>query len=1138
MQDIDDFVARWKASGVPDRGVPRQFLTELCDVLDLPPQESARPVSEDNNYSFDRGVYISCNACHESRRLDLYKKGCFLVSSAPSHGCGSEPTDDAGVADPWLGQRGTRSWENSMLRAMRIAEQYVRRLPPKEGRPPFLIVVDVGYCFDLYADFACNGGYYLHFPDCRRHRIFLDELVKPETRYLFRAIWTNPRSLDPSMRAAEVTETVAAHLANLAMLLEHDGHDPEPVSQFLMQCVFSMFAQDVGMLQSCSFTKIVKDSLPNPTDFPSLARSLWEATKTGPISPMLCCEQMQFNGGFFAITELLPLRQEHLLVLLEATTSNWAEVEPAIFGTLLERALDSKERHKLGAHYTPRAYVERLIVPTLMKPLRRDWESVQSTAAEFFRNGRDAEARKVIYDFHESLCEVRVLDPACGTGNFLYVAMEHMKRLESELLQTLESYGETQPELMQIDPHQFLGLEINPRAAQIAEMVLWIGYLQFHFRSHPLENPREPVIRKFRNIQQKDAVLEFQGWDFAVDESGKPISRWNGDTYKTDPVTGLQVPDLSAEVVDKVYKGVTAAKWPKADFVVGNPPFIGGKDKKQVLGHGYFDALRETYPMLPDSCDYVMYWWHKAAELVRTGKIRQFGFITTNSISQVFNRRVLSLHMESEKPMHLAFAVPDHPWADARNSASVRIAMTVGANGSKPGTLSTVQQEHATGGSEINVVVADKVAVIHSNLRQGADITKAVSLKSNEGISTTGVKLHGSGFIVTRSEAVGLGLGRISGLERHIRHYRNGRDIAIKPRGVMVIDLHGLSAQDVQDNYPEVYQWVFTRVKPERDLNRQECRRKNWWLFGGTNTVMRSGLAELPRYISTIETSMHRYFVFLPAEVLPDNKLINVASDDAYILGVLSSRIHVSWALAAGAKFVAGAVYVKSVCFDAFPFPDATSQQRLRIRELGEKLDAHRKSRQELYPDLTLSGMYNVHDALRTGRPLTAAERTIHEHGLLIVLRNLHDELDAAVADAYGWAADLPNDDIITRLVELNAERANEEKEGNIRWLRPDYQTMGVAARHKQSSLDIDASGHSSTSHTKSAAPTGEQTEKSDWPSDPLEQTGSVRDVIDSIRHRNGKVTPERIAGYFAGSSLKRIREILRLLETLGLYGI
>jgi type I restriction-modification system DNA methylase subunit len=198
-----------------------------------------------------------------------------------------------------------------------------------------------------------------------------------------------------------------------------------------------------------------------------------------------------------------------------AAVQDWKHVEPAIFGTLLERALGGEgERHKLGAHFTPRAYVERLVLPTVVEPLRAEWENVRAAAVALGKRADISGARKVINEFHERLCHVRVLDPACGSGNFLYVALEHLKRLEGEVLDFGKEFGESfklEMESVSVDPHQFLGLELNPRAVSIAELVLWIGYLQWHFRTRGQTLPAEPVLKNFKNIQCRDAVLAYDG---------------------------------------------------------------------------------------------------------------------------------------------------------------------------------------------------------------------------------------------------------------------------------------------------------------------------------------------------------------------------------------------------------------------------------------------------------------------------------------------------------------------------------------------------------------------------------------------------------------------------------------------------
>jgi len=1136
--NLSSFLTRWKTSGGSELANAQLFLAELCDVLDVPRPEPAGPVHEDNVYSYERKVFVPRgDGTSEMRRLDLYRKGCFVLEA--KQGQDQHPMRVAGVAGHTSSAavtRGTRTWEDAMQRAKRQAENYIRCLPAAEGRPPILIVADVGFCFDLYTEFSCTGGVYLHYPDARRHRIMLDDLANPDVRDLFRAIWMDPLSLDPSLRAAKVTEEVAGHLAKLARMMEDGGHDPNAVAQFLMRCIFSMFAEDVGLLPFGSFTRILEKSLSDPEMYPSLVRDVWTAMNDGGIALTLQEKLLRFNGSLFADPEVLPLRREHLAVLLEAAGSDWKEVEPAIFGTLLERALSPKERHKLGAHYTPRAYVERLVIPTVMEPLRDDWDNVQTTANLLFHQGKVEAACKSIDKFHDRLRKVRVLDPACGSGNFLYVAMEHMKRLEGEVLQALAAYGETQPGLMQIDPQQFLGLEINPRAAHIAEMVLWIGYLQWHFRTHGQVKPPEPVISKFNNIQHKDALIDYASWDFAVDEHGKPVSRWDGETYRTDPATGRRVPDGNAVVVDELYEGVSASVWPRADFIVGNPPFIGGKDKRQTLGRGYFDALTRTYGNLPDSCDYVMYWWHKAAELVGTGSARRFGFITTNSLSQVFNRRVVSMHLQDENPVHLVFAVPDHPWVDAADGAAVRIAMTVVAKGAGEGVLATLLSECETDGREVDVSLQERYGVIHADLRQGPDLVSASALVANDGLCSCGMALHGSGFKVSTEQACLLGLGRICGLERHIRPYRNGRDIADRARGVMVIDLFGLTAEDVLDSYPEVYQWVYTRVKPERDYNNEKSRRVNWWLFGRKNTELRDALAGLHRYISTIETAKHRFFVFLSAETIPDHKLVNIASSDAFHLGVLSSRLHVCWALALGGTLEDRPVYNKTRCFDTFPFPVCTPKQQGRIGKLAERMDAHRKTRQAIHPGLTLTGMYNVIEALRVGRVLTDKELMIHENGLVSTLLALHKELDAAVAEAYGWPVDLPDEEILARLVELNAERAKEEQQGKTQWLRPEYQTKSREERRQQSDLEIEPEREPKAESSKPGRIKG--VSRRVWPSDLREQTQSVRDVIAALRTSNLSVSVESIAGQFLRAPRGRVEEILGALRTLGMVDL
>jgi hypothetical protein len=410
------------------------------------------------------------------------------------------------------------------------------------------------------------------------------------------------------------------------------------------------------------------------------------------------------------------------------------------------------------------------------------------------------------------------------------------------------------------------------------------------------------------------------------------------------------------------------AEWPEADYVVGNPPFIGASSMRRALGDGYVDALRKTWKEVPESCDFVMYWWNKAADLAREGKLQQFGLITTNSLRQTYNRRILQGHMADKKPLSLIFAIPDHPWIDGSDGAAVRIAMTVGKGGDHQGHVGKLIQERKTDGESPQLGLRWGSGKVHSNLAIGADTASAKGLQANEGVSSPGVKLHGAGFIVSADEALKLGLGKQSGIEQHIREYRNGRDLAQAPRGVKVIDLFGLTPEDVRKRFPDIYQWVVERVKPERDQNNRSTYRDNWWIFGEPRRIWREMHDGLDRYIATVETCKHRFFQFLENEILPDNMLINIASDKGWHLGTLSSRLHFRWANANGGSlgmYVGDVRYNKTRCFETFPFPSPDEATEERIGVIAEQIDTHRKRQQEQHPGLTMTGMYNVLEKLR-----------------------------------------------------------------------------------------------------------------------------------------------------------------------------
>ncbi len=1102
---MDAFIDRWShGAGGAERANYQMFLTELCDALGVARPDPNIGGGQLENYVFEAPVRSrETEGKRSNKRIDLYKKGCFILEAKQTQQVETRDLQPAFAGFEAPETRGRRhvgkSWDVVMMRARTQAEGYVFRLPTHHPAPPFLIVCDIGHCFEIYADFTGTGRNYSQFPDRKTYQIFLEDLCKDEVAERLRTIWQDPLSLDPTRERARVTRHIAKRLAVVSKALESRNHPAEDVAQFLMRCVFTMFAEDVDLLRENSFTDILTTCLDSPKAFVPMLESLWQSMDTGGFYPGIAAHVRHFNGGLFRNARAFPLQIEEIGELVAAAKADWKQVEPAIFGTLLEQALDAKERAKLGAHFTPRVYVDRLVNMVIMDPLRREWEAAKYSVYDFKDHGQQKEALDVIRKFHHRLCELRVLDPACGTGNFLYAALELIKRLESEVLDFYTSLGGAEGLGFEaVDPHQFLGIELNPRAAAIAELVVWIGYLQWHYRTRT-GHPAEPILREFRNITCKDAVLTWDGWPVPLIVDSK-----------------------------ETYPNARLPEWPEADFIVGNPPFIGGKDIREKLGGDYAETLWKTHKAMNDSADFVMYWWDRAADILTRKKTRlvRFGFVTTNSITQVFQRRTIERFLTAKTPLSLIYAINDHPWTKAtKDAAAVRIAMTVAQAGKHEGVLEAVDEERDLYSDNPHIVYGQLYGRINANLTMGTNVTLAMELLSNKGVGSRGVALHGQGFMVTPQVAAHLGLGSVPDLEKYIKPYINGRGLAHRSRRLMALDMHGLAVNEIRERFPSVYQHLLAKVKPERDLNNEEYRRQNWWLLGRKNTELRDAINSLSRYIATVETAKHRVFQFLAASILPDNKLICLALSDGYDLGVLHSRVHYRWYIANSAKigmYEGDAVYVKSRCFDPFPFPEAMPAQKIEICDIAEALDAHRKRVLAEHPHLTLTGLYNVLERLKAGvKPdeLTPAERTIFNDGLVLIMKEYHERLDTAVIAAYGWPADISDDDILARLVALNRQRTQEEDQGEVKWLRPDYQIPRFARTvDRKSELDLEVA------NAVVVRPT--------FPKDRTEQPLAVKRILE----RNGAMAESAVILAFDNGGRNRQR-ILSVLQTLDRYG-
>ncbi|MGB5970366.1 MAG: DNA methyltransferase [Spirulinaceae cyanobacterium] len=1108
-QRVRTFLKKWQGSEGNERANYQTFFGDLCLALgvEVPPPKGS--VSGDP-YCFEKDIKFYSERTESTRFADFYKEGHFLI----------EAKQGSIKSSKGHGKRGTKSYGDAMQKAFNQGKSYAynRMLP---SLPPFLITCDIGSHFEIWQGFSGEYGSY-----GARQQVNLADLQQPEIFNRFVKIFTDPQSLNPEKYRARVTREVAADLAKLSRWLEAQGKDPQETASFLMRCIFTMFAEDVELLQGEMFTKALRDRwIPNPQTFKPEIESLWQTMNTGGTFGFE--RVLRFNGSFFEEAKAFELPTEQLEVLYAAAAKDWSQVEPAIFGTLLERALNKKERSRLGAHYTPRSYVERLVRPVVMEPLRQEWDEIELEIKRLLETEKASQQKKAeeeIRSFLIKLRSIKILDPACGTGNFLYVSLDLLKGLEQEVSKRLvDVVGEVQLNVLeQINPSQFLGIEINPRAAAIAELVIWIGYLQWYFKRYGNSAPPQPVLQAFNNIECRDAVLAYDGKVPDVDpKTGKVRTRWGGKMIK-HPVTEEDIPDPDDQVVIYKYLNARQAEWPEADYVVSNPPFIGNKKMKSALGEGYVWALRGKWEQVSESADFVMYWWNQAAFLVKKKSLQGFGLITTNSLSQTFNKRVLESHVETSG--FISFALPDHPWVDSVDGAQVRVAMTGFSQKSKfleKGYLAEIILEK----DESHIDFKITIGKINPDLSVGVNLSNLQSLLSNLNLSCPGVQLSGQGFVLSEQD---LSLFSSETKSKIIRKYLIGRSLTQIPKNKFVIDTFGLSESDLELQFPDAYQWLLERVKPSREQNTRRSYAEKWWLHAERRSNFRKAFRGIKQFIVTSRTSRHRTFQIIPVDTLPETSIVIIALEDKSYLGILSSRIHVVFANANGGWLGVGhdSTYNHSKCFVSFPFPDPTPQQKQKIRQLGERLDSHRKQVQANHPEITITGMYNLLEKLRAGETFTKKDREYNNKALVSTLKQIHDELDTAVFEAYGWPQNLTDEEILQRLVNLNAERAEEERNGLIRWLRPEYQAP-EEIQHQQTTLT------EITTPEETIVPPVEQQK---WPSKPKEQLAAIRDLL---RSTPGQWTVKQIAAQFKGRiTPKKLDAIAQNLERLEWFGL
>lgn len=1076
----------WAGNTANERASFQSWMNAFCDALGVAP-----PVPPTDDYRYELPVQMVDREGRESTNfIDCWKAGHFALEAKAS------------------GERQDNVRNDSLLRrAFGQVRNYVAHV--SGDPPPYLMVLDVPRTLIVwdrwsgaYGDFAAGK------------RIALETLhARPDDIALLRDIFTNPSARDPRARAQAVTREIAAGLAELAAELESRGLDTERVARFLMRCVFSCFAEDVGLLPENLFRRTVETAR-RSGDHERLAMALTSLWQTMDRGGMFGAELLhRFNGHFFKMVEALPLEARDVDLLIEAAKHDWSRVEPSIFGTLLVRALDPEERHRLGAEYTPREYIERLVEPTVVEPIREKWTAVQGAVLQLEETGKKADhakAVKQLHDFHDWMRGLSFLDPACGSGNFLYVTMAAVKRIEAEVLAELARLAGGQGGLVldEVHPRQFHGIEVKPWAREIAELTLWIGYHQFWREAHGGRTPPDPILEDTGTIECRDAVL---AWDEIVHRPER--DRPDPTPRIVSPVTGELVPDPNAKLPYYEYVGARQAEWPRADFIIGNPPYLGKSVKRQALGDGYVDALQHAYPTVAPAADFVMLWWYRAAEEVIAGRTQRAGLITTNSIVQRQNRSVIE--KELERGASICWAIPDHPWTDDVAGAAVRVAMTVSARGCSTATRIDVDVSAA-------VMRITQGAKLNADLSIGPNVAAAASesLEANRGLATVGYKLYGDGFVLNGREAKQL-LDSDPANRLVVRPYMIGRELARRPEGRFVIDFADRSEQAARE-FAAPFNIVQTLVRPHRIANANPDIRARWWQFGHLRQQLRESIAGLDRFIATPETARQRFFTFLSTHVAPEGSIFCVALNDAFVLGVLSSTHHAEWAAAVAGKLGVGNDYrYNKGCFDPFPFPDPSPDLRARIADVAERLDQLRRDAIEGNEHVTMTGIYNVIDKLRSGEALTPKERDINRDAACGVLRDLHDELDALVAGAYGWAWPMAREEILERLVALHDERVAEEARGIVRWLRPEYQVPRLGQGTAAPELALPAA--------ESRATVAASEPQRAWPASAVEQLQAISALL-----AQRALTADELAARFTGA---RRDLVARHLETLAMMG-
>ena len=942
-----EFITKWRASALKERSASQEHFIDLCRLLGEPTPAEADPSGE--TYCFERGA-----------RKD---------------------TGGDGWADVW--KRHHFAWEYKGQRAdLNAAFEQLRQYSLALENPPLLIVSDMRR-FRIRTNWTNSVS--------QTHDFHLDDLGDAATRDTLKWAFSNPERLRPGETRQSLTERVAASFATVAQALRERGHDPHAVAHFVNRLVFCMFADDVGLLPDHMFTRMLRQTQRAPESFPDLAGALFRGMASGGRIGFEAVEW--FNGGLFDDGAALPLEKSDIETVLAASDLDWSEIDPSILGTLFERGLDPGKRAQLGAHYTDRDKILLLVEPVVIRPWLAEWatekaevaaalERAEAATSPAARTKRRKAAERRYRAFLNRLRGFTVLDPACGSGNFLYLALQALKDLEHRVQLEAEALG-FQRAFPEISPANVKGIELNPYAAELARVAVWIGEIQW-MRRNGFAEARDPILKPLDTIECRDAIL---------------------------------TPDS------------TEPEWPEADVVIGNPPFLGGKRLISNLGEDYVSRMFATYAArVPAEADLVCYWFEKAGRQIALGKTARAGLVATNSIRGGANRRALQAATDTRRIFE---AWSDEPWVI--DGAAVRVSLIC---------FSRVDDDFVPearfDGRPVNEIYTDLTA---RRGRAGLDLTRVRRLPENTSVAFMGDTKGGPFDVAGDRARAWLSLpanpnGRTN--TDVLKPWMNGMDLTRRPAGKWIVDFGWTMSAGDAALYEEPFRWAKEHVYAVRQSNRIEAHRLDWWRHFRPRPEMWGALDGLSRYIATPTVAKHRLFVWCDARICPDHQLIVIARDDDTMFGILHSRFHELWSLRLGTSLEDRPRYTPTTTFETFPFPvgltpnvaatDYESDPRVAAiaeaaRRLVELRDRWLNPPEWVeWVDEPVPG-YPKRPVPRdeeAAKPLKKRTLTNLYNDRPQWLADAHAALDAAVASAYGWPADISDDDALGELLALN----------------------------------------------------------------------------------------------------------------------